>query len=346
MTIPIPSGVGTPSYDAAGRRYSRAVYVLGGALTVLVAAWFWLVVEHGTLRLWDVVVHESGQYTLGQTVLYFRHFLREVPTLFTIALFAIAAYGVPLVPPDERPRARRRARWYALAGLLGAGLMFVVAFSSVRQEYGTVSALLNLMQYHTRDYLVSYGSHWRFHWLSTLWLGLATSLCARVAARWLGAPAPSDTRGGGILTAVAWGWFLGLSLVFVPSTEPFLDPRYIGHQAREILTHSLVTLPVGLGLLAMCLRAHGCGEPRSGVAVPISLTCLAAVFVIPIYLGLATVLGGAIAHGQTAGGLAAMVAAHFFEHVLDYLFVALLCSGGYGLLLARASGRSLARRGT
>lgn len=338
MTIAFPIDGPQPRRGRRGRRPSRAIYVLGGATGVLLAAWVWLAVEHGTPWLWNVIVHESGNYTLGQTVLYFRHFLREVPTLFAIALFAIAAYGVPIVPAAERERTRRRRPYYAL-GIAGAAAMVVVAFAEVAAEFGTASAVRNLMQYHTRDHLISYGSHWRFHWLSTLWLGLASSLCARSAARWLGAPSPSDTETGRLLTAVAWGWFLGLSLVFVPSAEPFLDPRYIGHQAREILTHSLVTLPVGLGLLALCLRAHGCGAGHRQPSMPISLPCVAAVLAIPLYLGLATVLGGAIAHGQTAGGLAAMVAAHFFEHALDYLFVGMLCAGAYGLLLGRASYR-------
>lgn len=329
------------SAPASGRR-SRAVYVIGSAFVVLAVAWTWLALEHGSVRLWDVVVHESGRYTLKETVLYFQHFLREVPTLLTVALFAIAAYGAPAVPHSHRRRALRRGPVLSLGFLLAAA-MLAFAFWFVAQKHGSASAWRNLMQYHTRDDLVSYGSHWRFHWLSTLWLGLAASLSARAAARWLGAPLPSDTPAGRVISAVAWGWFFGLSLVFVPTHEPFLDPRYIGHQAREILTHSLVTLPLALGLLALCLRAHGCSPTRVSSRVPISVPCVAAVFVIPIYLGLATVLGGALAHGQTSGGLAAMVAAHFFEHLLDYVFVALLCAGAYGVLLTRAGWRIRAR---
>lgn len=333
-----PAGRPSPPFGFERVRRSRSIYVMLGALAVLVGAFLWLAVEHETPRLWNVVVHESGKYTLGQTVLYLQHFLREVPTLLTIALFTLAAYGVPTVPHAERDRARRRGWMYSLA-LIGAAAMLYIAFTQVVAEHGVASAWRNLMQYHTRDDLVSYGSHWRFHWLSTMWLGLASWLVSRAAARWFGAPIPRDSPGGKLIVTFAWGWFAGLSIVFVPSAEPFLDPRYIGHQAREILTHSLVTLPLGLGLLALCLRAHGVSPIRSRRAVPISLPCVAGVFLIPVYLGLATVLGGALSHGQTGGGMTAMVAAHFFEHVLDYIFVGLLCAGAYGLLLARASRR-------
>lgn len=325
----------TTTLNPARPRRSRSMLVIAGGLGVLGTAGAWLATAHGTPALWNVVVHESGRYTLGQTVFYFEHFLREVPTLLAVALFVVAAYGVPAIPASERPRARRMAKVYASGILLAAG-MVVFAFQIVAAEDGAFAAWRNLMQYHTRDELVSYGSHWRFHWLSTLWLGLATALCAQIAARWFGAPLPGEAHARRVIGAIAWGWFLGLSLIFVPTPEPFLDPRYIGHQAREILTHSLVTLPLGMGLLAYIFRHHG-HRPAGNrpLQSTLSIPAIAAVVAIPAYLGFATVFADALAHGQTAGGMAAMVAAHFFEHVLDYVFVALLCVGGYGVLLCR-----------
>jgi hypothetical protein len=331
-----------PPIDELARKSalrSRSLLVILAGVGALGIAGLWLALEHGTIAVWHLVVHESGRYTLAQTVFYFRHFLREVPTLFTVALFVVAAYGSPAVPAAERPRARRMGLLYA-SGLLFACVMIVVAFRATAAEHGSLSAWTNLMQYHTRDDLASYGSHWRFHWLSTLWLGLATSLSATVTARWLAAPAPHDTRARRLMGAVAWGWFWGLSLVFVPTLEPVLDPRFIGHQAREILTHSLVTLPMAMGLLALVLRHHGHQPKLSRLALKVPVSRAAVVLAIPAYLGFATIASEAMSHGQTAGGLAAMVAAHFFEHVLDYVFVALLCVGGYGLLLVRAGRRS------
>ena len=37
-------------------------------VAVIVSSYLWLVVDHQQLGLWNVVVHESGQYSLGQTV--------------------------------------------------------------------------------------------------------------------------------------------------------------------------------------------------------------------------------------------------------------------------------------
>jgi hypothetical protein len=72
----------------------------------------------------------------------------------------------------------------------------------------------------------------------------------------------------------------------------------------------------------------------SAVALP--WPAVAGFLAIPLYLGAAVLLGDVMAAGQTGGGLPAMVAAHFFEHTLDYAFVTLLCAGTFGLMLGRA----------
>jgi hypothetical protein len=102
----------------------------------------------------------------------------------------------------------------------------------------------DLLQYRTRDDLAGYGTHWRYHWLSTLWFGAAVGV-APAMAHWItGAPVLRRSR---FWTRVAWGYFLALTLVFGMSADVFLDVRYAGHQAREILTHGPVTLLLGLG---------------------------------------------------------------------------------------------------
>jgi hypothetical protein len=54
---------------------------------------------------------------------------------------------------------------------------------------------------------------------------------------------------------------------------------------------------------------------------------------IPAYLGIAVFATDAMATGQTERGLAAVVAAHFFEHVLDFVLAGCLVVGIEGLRL-------------
>jgi len=304
---------------------------LSGPAVVLASAYVLLAIAHGELRLWDVPVHESGRYTLGQTVLYFRHFLREVPTAVAISLFTTAAYGVPH-PSSVVARPRRELVTYGAC--LGAAVaLLVLSLAIVVVDRGAQDAVRNLAQFHTRDELIEYGSHWRFHFLSTLWVGLGALVAARIGARWLGGPSPEPWTANRPLTIGAWVYFLVLSVVFVPTLEPFLDPRFIGHQAREILTHAAVTLPIGFGIVALIHRRHIAPE-QEPPPIPPGAPVLVAVFLIPAYLGAQVIFGDVLATGQTDHGMAALVAAHFFEHSLDYLFVGLLTAGGYGLLLA------------
>jgi len=103
-------------------------------------------------------------------------------------------------------------------------------------------------------------------------------------------------------------------------------------------------MPLALGIIAWIRRRDAgvhVGSGSAGAPAPAGITFawyhFAIVFAIPMYFALATYYGDVVASGQDEAGLAALVAAHFFEHALDYLFVALLVCGTSGLL-------SIARR--
>jgi len=196
------------TWMAARAVWMRVCLALPGL--VLIPMYAWLAVEHGSPWLWNVTIHESGQYSFGGTILYFSHFLRELPTLIAMALFVLAAYGA-VQQPQQRAASRRRGYTFAL---VGAGLLALIAFSATAATHGTGGALRNLFQYHTRDYLIDYGSHWRYHWLSTLWFGVAVVIVARLAALWLGAPAPAAAERRRPFVLAAWLYFILLTAVF------------------------------------------------------------------------------------------------------------------------------------
>jgi hypothetical protein len=193
-------------------------------------------------------------------------------------------------------------------------------------SHGWSSAMQDLLQYRTRDDLAGYGTHWHYHWLSTLWFGAAVGT-APMVARWItGVPVLRQRR---FWTRVAWGYFLVLTLVFGVSADIFLDVRYAGHQAREILTHGPVTLLLGLGVLL----AAGVGRTlpdaeRTSLRRPVPMTLAALTLLVPAYLAVVSLGGDVMAEGQSDFGLGAMVGAHYFEHALDYLLVLLILGGG------------------
>jgi hypothetical protein len=318
--------------SAAGRLRARwpTPLLLVVPVTLLAGAYVWLALEHGTWTLWGVIVHESGRYTLGQTVFFFRHFLREVPVDVAMGLFCAAAIG------SAEPAARRRPP-AAAAALLAVGLV-ALAFVLEAGEEGSREVARDLLQFRTRDDDAVYGAHWNSHLLSTIWFGAAAYGAAVI---WAGRGGLVRPRGAArTLRAAAWGWVALLTVVFGVQADVFTSPRYIGHQAREILTHGLITLPLTIAVLRWVTgrRAH-LGADATPVARP-SRSVQAALWIaiagIPIFLVLAFRGADFAATAQLQSGLAGVVAAHAFEHVLDMVLVVLvgLAAVGTGPALA------------
>jgi hypothetical protein len=288
-------------------------------IVVLASAFAWLALDHRTMALWNVVVHESGRYTFGQTMLYFGHFLREVPVAVTYALFLLAASGGASTDSPQSPPARMRP-----LPLLAAAALLGIAFIATARGAGVQSALHDLLQYRTRDDTLAFGSHWRYHWLSTLWFGAAVITIVWTTQRIGRVPTLALHARWSLL---AWLWFAGLSIIFGVSADVFTDAQYTGHQAREILTHAAVTLPAGIAVVMIAGAGRSAAQRR---VHPVAATlAMALAVLVPIHLTIITLAGGGVMeHGQTEHGLGAMVAAHYFEHTLDYLFILLLLFGG------------------
>lgn len=309
------------------RRYRLAAACLAGPLAVFVLSYLWLAADHGTLGLWNVIVHESGRYTLRDTTLYFSHFLREIPVAIAYVLFLLGAGGgTGIAPSRSAAWPGRRMIWL---GLLGAALLVIVSLFLAARSTGWPTALMDFAQLHTRDGVAAYGSHWRYHWLSTVWFGAAAGLAPFVLGRLAGRAVLRPSRGW---TLGAWGFVLALTLVFGLSAEVFADVRYAGHQAREILTHGLVTLPLGLGLLLLLREGERGGGAHARWVLWLYATLAV---VIPVFLAAVALGGDVMAEGQSEHGLAAMVAAHTFEHTLDLLLIVLLLIAGTGIERAR-----------
>jgi hypothetical protein len=299
------------SLNPSGPWHRRWIAFLLLAPVALVAgAYAWLAVAHGTPWLWNVVVHESGHYTLGGTVLFFRHHLREIPIDVVMAL--TLATAVATTSPDVP---RRPARWAAVLALLLVGLTFVLS----AMEEGAWEATRDLLQFRTRDDDVRYGSHWRFHLLSTIWFACAAQALAAVSSgsvRLLRAEGTARS-----LALASWAVIIVFTLIFGLTAEPFTSARYIGHQAREIMTHGVITLPF---VFAIGVRPLGISSHPRPAGVFVTILAWLAVLLIPLFLAIAFSRTGLEETAQLSEGVSGVVASHVFEHVLDYILVFLL----------------------
>ena len=192
------------------------------------------------------------------------------------------------------------------------------------RQASTPTAAWDLLQAYVRDDRWAYGAHWRAHFLSCCVYFCAAIVAAALVGRALDGsyarPRPRRRRRwiGGTLATLAL-----LTLASAPSTDIIADPRVIGHQAREAVTHVLISLPVSLGvLLAFTAAAPAVAtshRPSHDVMLAFALGAAVALF-----LGIATLLSGAIAAARPGAPASSLVAAHALEHSLDYVWLALV----------------------
>lgn len=305
------------------------------ALAPIIGSYVWLAFAHETVRLAHVIVHESGRYTLAQTIFYFSHFLREIPVDIVMALFAVAAFE-QLIGPVTRP-----SRTVTAGALLTAVALGGTAMIATVSAHGAASARLDLLQFRTTDDAVSYGSHWHYHFASTLWFAAGAPVALRLLAAIAAIRLPEPPTSSAATTRwMAWGAFLSLTLVLGVSPQTVTSVRYTGHQARELLTHVPVTMPFAFAALAalrwQALPQNDAGSPWTRIrrALGVNPWQTAAAFAIPLMLAAITLSGDPMEEGQAEQGVAAMVAGHVFEHTLDYALTVAVA-----IFVAGASGR-------
>lgn len=287
---------------------------------VLVAAFAGVCFLAGTPWPWNSIVHEDGVRTLLGTVFFFEHATRELVPDLVLAL-AVAGAVRHFFPPDLSAASRPAARWRTRFALLSAGTVAVILGGTLWSGGGH-AIIDNLSQLHTRSGApLSWGAHWRYHLVERF----AQILLAFSAAGgiWLlrGRPDTRSAPGRGALYGCTLVVFAGLTLLFHPTSEPFRDPRFLGHQARELFTHTLVTLPLALG---MCFAMAGKFSPGGGIrsterAWPIALAGALSILS-GAFLLVASLLTGAQSQGQSTT-LAGLLFPHFAEHSLGYLLV-------------------------
>lgn len=303
-------------------RSDRLAWLLFWVLpaVVLAAAFLGICVLAGTPWPWTRVVHEDGVHTLLGTIFFFEHAAGELVPDLVLALGVAGAVRYFFPPAGDSGGAavvesRKRL-------LVVAGAVVVAILAGTIRQGGTRAIIDNLSQVHTRAGAPPvWGAHWRYH-LIERFAEIMLAFCA-AGIFWIrdGRPDPRPAPGRTWLFAGSLAMFAGLTLLFRPTMESFREPTFLGHQARELLTHTLVTLPLALGvcfLLARRLALSGRARSPESVA-PIILAGGLSV-VSGLFLLAGSVLTGAQAQGQTTS-MAGLLFPHFAEHALGYLLV-------------------------
>lgn len=273
----------------------------------------------GVDSIWRTFAHESEPRSLLATLLFPGHALRELPHLLVLAL-AFLAGAAP--PRDRRDLATKLRGLLAVAGAAGALLLLAASL-----EAGVHAALADLLQSYGAPDLVARGVHVRLHLASDLALG-ALFFVAGCAV----APAPSAAGERAALPLALAGAML-LAMALTAGFEGVASPRFVGHAARELQAHAMLTLPA---MLAAALTAPGArfdpaGAARRGLARGAAAVALASGGWL-VWRAARIELGLASSAPERPWWL--NLAVHQFEHLIDLGF----------LLLAAAAWRRAGQR--
>ena len=285
----------------------------GLPLGILLISYIAACVEAGTAWPWGALLHESGDKTLLQTLLYYDHAARELPVDLVLAVAAAAGLWAHGFGPRPVSPA---VRWALFAGWVGS--LVVIVLGTIG-KVGFEGLGENLAQLHTRPGApLKWGAHFRYHFLSRLGIVVIAWWVPGVL-QWLTGEKLGNKRPKAFGSAL--GLFAAFTILYVPSLEPFVHPHFLGHQAREALTHALVTFPLCVGI-ALLLADRDPVSTRPGPkgrppAAYIGAAALAAVLV--AWTGLGAVLTGASEERQT-DSVVGILFVHFFEHGLGYVF--------------------------
>jgi len=119
------------------------------ALTLLALAWTSLAIKTGTPWPWDALVHEDGNRTLGQTILYFEHGIRELflDIFLGLAIASGFLYFRPL-SSSTQPATRIKPNLLFLGFTADLILILTFMFIGALMMAGSAELIQNLFQMH------------------------------------------------------------------------------------------------------------------------------------------------------------------------------------------------------
>jgi hypothetical protein len=319
------------SDSAAGHRPTDPRLLLTVPVLSYLLSYLYLALYHQQWNLWPVVIHESGRYTLLETTLYASHFIGHIPVLMTVALL-MAGSWLSLAPAGSTPIPSRHLvlAMVSLAGLLAASLAISVS------HFGAEDTLSFILQRKQQPDLYVEGGSWNLHLPSTMLQFLLIPVVVWLARRLFGRPVQWSRRGAPWFAAAA---LVALGMTWWANSQPlgavldvWADPRYLAHSVRELVTFPLTYYPLPLALL-LAREGRNLRDSLSPTGWPDkAMTAAAGVFLVgfsyQVVVSLVNDVGALAQKPAFAEGgelsIAYLLASHYFEHLLDTLFFALL----------------------
>ena len=307
---------------------------------VVLASLIAICIHTGTLWPWGVVVHEDGLRTLAETVFYFEHATRELPIdlLLSVAVAGSVLRFYPAVPPTSTARRRRARRMFFCFLVLAAAVVGVILLGAATQA-GAQGVTANLTQMYTREGAVPRaGCSLALSPVEPVGSHVVLLHPSRIQPLSFEPRSRTGPRGSAKVFLIAVVALFAPGVFWGYTAEPLVSPVYLGHQARELVTHTLVTVPWALGVCLWLQQrvVAETGESRSRRnACDLRVAAGSAVLIYG-YLVAGALITGAQTEAQT-DSLVRLVAVHFLEHSLTYVVTPLVAGSIYLWWVSQAS---------
>ena len=219
---------------------------------LLLIGYVYMIFQYDRIWLFNTIVHENGRYTLWEVILYFRHFIWELPikTLYAVVLTGLFLhYG----NPPSRTQKDDRVTDVPYTAVFISGLLAVaftgIAFTYAIEKIGFHETMTGFLQYRTSELRSpEFGSHWRNHFLSNIVLVSTSAVCIAIYRIFTGGYWVKRRYAGLLPFGIVV--FAVFSVIFGINKDPFTETSYLGHQVREIFgTDVSVTMLLSLGVL-------------------------------------------------------------------------------------------------
>ena len=195
------------------------------------------------------------------------------------------------------------------------------------------------MRMYTREGAVpAPGAHWRYHLLSRLGVMLFCYTLVGFGRVFSERDPAAGLRGSTKVFLIAVVALFAPGVFWGYTAEPFALSVYLGHQARELVTHTFVTVPWALGVCWWLQQRVVAETGRSGSRRSTRDLWVVAVSAVLIYgyLIAGALITGAQTEAQT-DSLVRLVAVHFLEHSFTYVVTPLAAGSIYLWSVSQAS---------
>jgi hypothetical protein len=282
--------------------HDRFLYLaVGFPVLMWLLSYIYLAMYYRQLNIFWLKIHETKKRNLWHTLFYFNHFLREAP-LDTFYVFCAYWTISSLAPDNFTQNFIEDATWNLILFIF----VIVIMAGSIK-TVGIKNTLLDLLQFRARDDQVFFGAHWNMHFLSTLCLMLIVILPAFFKSG-------PDTQKLTIIFIL----FIAISLVLKTDMRAFTDRRWLMHGIREVFTFVLIAMIPFYILLA-----------SNTSLLPLKLTLpaifiIGAILVTVFYYTIIFLKTNIQKTAETEFPALYLITNHFFEHFLDFFYMALL----------------------